>query len=65
METRTFQSEGSLLNRRAQISKAEDDENMKRKIMVDPSSYAPTDGGWDARNTVFDTTLVWFGAFSG
>ncbi|KAE9401044.1 MFS general substrate transporter [Gymnopus androsaceus JB14] len=40
------------------VEKSEGDE-----VKVDPSAYAPTDGGWDAWSTVFGGTLVAFGTF--
>lgn len=66
-------SESGPITERASISekpagvaryiKAEDIQSGEGEIKVDPSSYAPTDGGWDAWSTVFGTTLVSFGTF--
>lgn len=58
-------SESSPINERASTLEklAEDDQSRESEIKVDPSTYAPTDGGWDAWSTVFGTTLVSFGTF--
>ncbi|KAE9401046.1 MFS general substrate transporter [Gymnopus androsaceus JB14] len=55
--------EGSPTGISKPVKSKDVEKNEGDEVKVDPSAYAPTDGGWDAWSTVFGGTLVALGTF--